>query len=94
MLTYKSSYKTAEGVVLGTVLDFPGTIAYGETLDVARRSLASALRDMAETNLLAGEALPLPDASLNDPDADLEEPIYLILQAGQHLATTIETAAS
>jgi hypothetical protein len=24
-----------------------------------------------------GEALPLPDASRSDPDADLDEPIYL-----------------
>jgi hypothetical protein len=36
---------------------------------------------MAETNLLLGESLPLPDSSLTDTEADIEEPIYLILNA-------------
>jgi hypothetical protein len=43
--------------------------------------LASALVDMAETNLLMGEALPLPDPNCTSPDADLEEPIHLLLTA-------------
>lgn len=47
--------------------------------------LSHSLRDMAETNLLRGEPLPLPDARRTDTDADLEEPIYLLLQAGQQL---------
>lgn len=89
MLTYKSSYKWAEGIVLGEVLDFPGTIAYGNSLDEARRNLASALRDMAETNLLNGEALPIPDQNVSDHDADLEEPIHLVLQVGQQVAMTV-----
>ena len=75
MLTYKSSYKSAEGIVLGEVLDFPGTIAYGNSLDEARHNLASALRDMAETNLLKGEPLPIPDAAVTRDDAEIEEPI-------------------
>ena len=89
MLTYKSSYKWADGIVLGEVLDFPGTIAYGNSLDDARRNLASALRDMAETNLLNGEALPIPDPMASDHDADLEEPIHLVLQVGQQVAMTV-----
>ncbi len=93
MLTYKSSYKWADDVILGEVLDFPGTIAYGHSLDEARGQLATALRDMAETNLLHGEPLPIPDDSLSDADADLEEPIHLVLQAGQHLSTTVEAIA-
>jgi predicted RNase H-like HicB family nuclease len=92
MLTYKASYKWSEEVVLGTVLDFPGTIAYGKSLDEARVQLASALRDMAETNLLNSEALPTPNPSATDPDADLEEPIHLVLQAGQQISTTVGTA--
>ena len=75
MLTYKSSYKWSDGIVLGEVLDFPGTIAYGSSLDEARAHLASALRDMAETNLLKGEPLPLPDEFVTSNEADLEEPI-------------------
>ena len=92
MLTYKSSYKLSDGITLGTVLDFPGTIAYGNSLDEARQNLASALRDMAETNLLKGESLPIPDPSVADQDADLEEPIHLILQAGQQISMTVGTA--
>ena len=92
MLTYKSSYIWSEEIVLGEVLDFPGTIAYGKSLDEARQNLASALRDMAETNLLRGESLPLPDSTLSKDDADLEEPIHLVLQAGQHVAVTVGTA--
>ncbi len=93
MLTYKAAYKLVEDVYLGEVLDFPGTVSFGYTMDEARRNLASALHDMAETNLLRGEALPLPDASRSDPDADLEEPIHLAIQTGQyvtvHIAATV-----
>jgi predicted RNase H-like HicB family nuclease len=92
MLTYKASYKEADGVMLGEVLDFPGTIAYGHTLDEARVHLASALRDMAETNLLKGEPLPLPNLSATREDADLEEPVYLVLQVGSQLAMSAGTA--
>ena len=51
MLVYKAAYKLVEGVYLGEVLDFPGTVSFGPTLDEARRNLAGALFDMAETNL-------------------------------------------
>ena len=89
MLTYKAAYKLTEGVVLGEVLDFPGTVSFGHTLDEARRNLAGALLDMAETNLLRGEPLPLPDPSRSDPDADVEEPIYLLLQTGNQLSVGV-----
>ena len=91
MLTYKAAYQLVEGVYLGEVLDFPGTVSFGHTLDEARRNLAGALYDMAETNLLRGEALPLPDPSRSDPEADLEEPIYLLIQTGQHLSVNVST---
>lgn len=91
MLTYKAAYKLVEGTYLGEVLDYPGTVSFGQTLDEARRNLAAALYDMAETNLLRGEALPLPNASRSDPDADLEEPIYLAIQTGQHISVNIGT---
>jgi len=81
MLTYKAMYKFLDQGVHAEVLDFPGTITFGESLEEARRLLASALVDMAETNLLQGEPLPRPDASCTDPEADLEEPIYLLLTA-------------
>ena len=48
-------------------------------LDEARENLAGALRDMAETNLLRGEPLPVPDPIRFDSRAELDEPIYLVL---------------
>lgn len=89
MLTYHASYTTDADVIVGTVLDFTGTVAYGESLDDARRNLASALRDMAETNLLMGEPLPIPNPDVSDENAELEEPIYLVLETGHQLTTTV-----
>lgn len=81
MITYKAMYKYLDEGVHGEVLDFPGTITCGRDLDDARRLLAGALVDMAETNLSLGERLPVPDSTLSDIEADLEEPIHLILNA-------------
>lgn len=92
MLTYKSSYKSADGVILGEVLDFPGAIAYGHSLAEARGALAAALRDMAETNLLKGEPLPVPNPAATQNNAELEEPIHLVLQVGQHLDVAVGAA--
>lgn len=75
MLTYKAMYKNVDGGVHAEVLDFPGVITFGKDLDDARERLASALVDMAETNLLAHEPLPLPDQTVSDPESDLEERI-------------------
>ena len=93
MLTYKAMYKFLEHGVHAEVLDFPGTITAGDTLQEARRLLASALVDMAETALLHGEPLPLPDPSCTDPEADLEEPIHLLLTAASHIRVVPQTAA-
>ena len=93
MLVYKSAYKWEEGVCLGEVLDFPGTVSCGSTLNEARANLAEAIRDMAETNLLRGEPLPAPDDRRTDPDADLEEPIYVLLQSGQQLTQKVTAPA-
>jgi len=86
MLIYKAMYKFLdEGGVHGEILDFPGVITWGADLDETRRLLASALTDMAETNLLHGESLPQPDPDITDPDADLEEPIHLLLTAASRV---------
>jgi len=69
-------YKYLDNGVHAEVLDFPGVISCGANLEEARRMLASALVDMAETNLMQGESLPMPNPMLTDPDADLEEPIH------------------
>jgi predicted RNase H-like HicB family nuclease len=85
MLAYKAAYRWEDGVCLAEVLDFPGTLTFGHTLDEARVFLADALKLMAEVRLEKGEPLPVPDPSRNDPAAEIEEPIYLILQAGSQL---------
>jgi predicted RNase H-like HicB family nuclease len=92
MLTYKAMYKFLDEGVHAEVLDFPGAITFGADLEEARRMLASALVDMAETSLLLGEPLPQPDPSRTDPEADLEEPIYLILTAASRVAVIPQVA--
>ena len=86
MLIYKAMYKFLDDGVHAEVLDFPGVITWGPNLEEARRLLASALVDMAETNLLKGEPLPQPNPDCTDPEADLEEPIYLLLKATSRIA--------
>ena len=81
MLTYKAMYKFIDEGVHGEVLDFPGTISFGNNLQEARRLLASALVDIAETNLMQGESLPKPNPLCSNSEADLEEPIHLLLTA-------------
>ena len=86
MITYRAMYKFLDNGVHAEVLDFPGVISCGKDLDEARRNLRGALVDMAETNLMRGEALPTPDAAVTDADADLEEPIHLLLSAASRVA--------
>src|SRR5579859_7162375 len=94
MLTYKAMYKFLDEGVHAEVLDFPGAITCGPDLDEARRLLASALVDMAETNLLLGEPLSRPDPSCTDPDADIEEPIYLLLTAASRVTFVSQDAVA
>jgi len=92
MLTYKAMYKYLDEGVHGEVLDFPGVITCGTELEEARRLLASALVDVAETNVLRGEPLPQPDPTCTDTDADIEEPIHLLLNAASRVALVAEEA--
>ena len=94
MLTYKAMFKFLDPGVHAEVLDFPGVITCGADLDEARRLLASALVDMAETNLLSGEPLPVPDPSSTDPDADIEEPIHLLLTAASRVTVVPQDAVA
>jgi len=93
MLTYKAMYKFLDEGVHAEVLDFPGVISCGADLEEARRHLASALVDMAETNLIQGDPLPPPDPSRTDAEADLEEPIHLLLKAASRIVLTPQDAA-
>ncbi len=87
MLTYKAMYRTVEGGVHAEVLDFPGVITSAPDIESARRMLGGALVDMAETSLLRGEPLLTPDPGVTDPEADLKEPIHLLLQAASRIST-------
>ncbi len=87
MLTYKAMYKEVDVGIHAEVLDFPGVITCGRSLDEARRLLAGALVDMAEAFWLEGDSLPHPDPGRTDPSADLEEPIHLLLKAASHVNT-------
>lgn len=64
MIIYKAAFRWEGEVCLGEVLDFPVTVSCGQTLDEARQNLASALLEMAETNLELGESLPKPQPGL------------------------------
>ncbi|MFV0446428.1 MAG: type II toxin-antitoxin system HicB family antitoxin [Planctomycetaceae bacterium] len=94
MVTYRAAYFFADdadnGWVSCQVVDFPAAISQGRGLEDARRMLASALMDMAETYILQGDPLPIPDSSLSKPDADLHEPIHLVLEASAHVCVVID----
>jgi predicted RNase H-like HicB family nuclease len=81
MLQFKAGYKFVNGGVHAQVLDFPAAITCGADLAEARHLLAAALIDVAETCLELGQPLPRPDPVLTNVEMDLEEPIYLHLQA-------------
>ena len=88
MLVYKASYKYLDDGIHGEVVDFPGVITCGRTISETRKLLAGALEDMAETNIMLGEALPTPNPSAKDFDADFDEPIHLILSAATRVKVT------
>ena len=92
MITYKAMYKYTNEGVHAEVLDFPGTISFGTDLEAARKNLARALVDMAETNLIHGEPLPNPDSNQTDPESDLEEPIHLLLSAASQVEVVAQDA--
>ena len=81
MLIYKAGYKFVSGGVHAQVVDFPAAITCAADLTEARRLLAAALLDVAESRLELGQSLPTPNPAASDPDMDFEEPIYLHLSA-------------
>lgn len=85
MLTCKAMFKFCDDGVHVEALDFPGVISCGKDIDEARSMIQSALLDMAEYHLDTGKPLPLPDPAATIPDADLEEPLYLLLKAASHV---------
>jgi predicted RNase H-like HicB family nuclease len=80
MIQYKAGYKFVDGGVHAQVLDFPAAITCADTIEEARRLLAIALVDVAESAMETGLALPRPNSQVSDAAMDIEEPIYLHLQ--------------
>jgi predicted RNase H-like HicB family nuclease len=85
MIQYKAGYKFVNGGVHAQVLDFPAAITCADDLTEARRLLATALVDVAETALETGLAFPIPNPLATDSEMDIEEPIYLHLQVSSQV---------
>lgn len=92
VLKYTAAYTATDGGYLAEVLDFPGAISQGETLNEARSNLASALYDLVESYILDGMALPLPDTNRPadiEMSADREEAIYLTFHTGNDVSYVV-----
>lgn len=87
MITYKAAFIFEKNGVHAEVVDFPGANTCGKDLDEARRMIGLALVDMAETLIILGRPIPQPDPSLSNPEADLEEPVHLILLGSTDVVT-------
>jgi predicted RNase H-like HicB family nuclease len=82
MLKYHSAYYAIEdGWYMVRVLDFPGVISQGRSIEHARRMIKDALCLMAEHKLEQGETLPRPNPRARDRKAALVEVIELKLRA-------------
>ena len=81
MFEYHAAYYPIEdGWYLAKLLDFPGVISQGKTLNSARRMLRDALREMAAWALEEGDALPKPNPKAKDRKAVFSETMKLALQ--------------
>lgn len=83
MLQYRAAYyrDPESGWFTAKVLDFPGVLSQGKSLEQARKMLSDALREMTVWMLEDGNTLPRPDPAAAAPDADVVEPIELIIRA-------------
>ena len=94
MLRYKAGFKYVGTGVHAQVLDFPAAITCAHDLAEARRLLGVALVDVAEAAVESGQALPVPDPAVYAAEMDIEEPIYLHLQASAGVREVPTEAAS
>ena len=97
MLTYTAAYiwdKEEDKYVNAEVLDFPGAVSFGYDLNSARRAIADALVDLAESYLLDGKPLPLPNPECAfNTEYELTEPIYLLLDASTRIKIVAQDPA-
>ena len=87
MVTYKAAFIFDEEGVHAEVVGFPGANTCGKDIAEARRMVGLAVVDMAETLILLGRPLPKPDPALSNPEADLEEPLHLLLLGSTDVMT-------
>jgi predicted RNase H-like HicB family nuclease len=69
MLQYKAGYKFVDGGVHAQLVDFPAVITCADDLTEARRLLAAALLDVAETRLELSQSLLAPNPDATDPES-------------------------
>lgn len=82
MLNYHAAYYPIEdGWFMVRVLDFPGVISQGRSIEHARKMIKDALCLMAEYQLEQGEPLPKPRARAGDKKAVRIETIRLHIGA-------------
>ena len=82
MLEYHAAYYEIEdGWYMARILDFPGTLSQGRTLQQARFMIRDALRLMAECTLEEGGTLPRPNPRARDKKAFFTEVIPLRIKA-------------
>ena len=82
MLQYHSAYYPIEdGWYMVRVLDFPGVISQGKSIEHARKMIKDALCMMAEHRLEQGQSLPRPNPRSRDKKAVLVEAIDLRIRA-------------
>ncbi len=89
MLAYHAAYyrnSEDDGWYIVKVLDFPGVMSQGKTLQSARRMIRDALRLMAETRIDQGKALPRPRSKVTDNKAVFQEKLSLGLRIQGGLA--------
>jgi predicted RNase H-like HicB family nuclease len=88
MLEYHAAYYEIEdGWYMGVVLDFPGVVTQGKTLNAARRMLRLAIEDMADWYMEDGQTFPRPNPRARDKKAVVLEPIRLTAKAKTGVAT-------
>lgn len=89
MLEYHAAYFLGEdNWVVADVLDFPGVLSQGRTLNSARAMIRDALSLMVRTLLEEGKPLPRSDPKARDKTAIFSEkiPVLIKVPKGKPLA--------
>ncbi len=87
MLEYHAAYYPIEDDwYLAKVLDFPGVVTQGKSLNAAKKMLRSALQDMAVWYIEDRKPLPQPNANAKDKKAEIAETVRLVVKATSGVA--------